>query len=146
MSEPVAVLGAGMVGVSCAIELQRRGARVTLIDRMAPGQETSYGNAGIMPPSSLVPFNSPGLWADLPRLLRNRSAHLRYDPMFLARKSAWVVRFLASARRAVFEQTVPALHALLQLSIAQHRRLSQHQCVLPIEKNTGSFDFRSKSG
>ena len=123
MNQPVAVLGAGMLGVCCALELQRRGALVTLIDRKAPGQETSFGNAGIMPPSSLVPFNNPGLWADLPHLMRNRSAHLRYDPIFLARKLAWVWRFLASTRRAVFEQTVPALHALLSLSLAEHRRL-----------------------
>ena len=137
MSEQIAVIGAGMVGVSCALELQRRGFGVTLMDRKAPGQETSYGNAGIMPPSSLVPFNNPGLWADLPRLLRNRSAHLRYDPMFLARNVAWVCHFLASTRRAVYEQTVPALHALLQLSIGEHRRLLADAGVLGRLRETG---------
>ncbi len=37
-----------MVGVSCALALQKRGIAVTLIDRKAPGRETSYGNAGVL--------------------------------------------------------------------------------------------------
>jgi len=44
----VIVLGAGMVGVSCALHLQRRGCSVALLDRRGPGQETSYGNAGLI--------------------------------------------------------------------------------------------------
>ena len=54
MSSTVAVLGAGMVGVSCALELQRRGHQVTLVDRLGPGRETSYGNAGVLARSSLI--------------------------------------------------------------------------------------------
>ena len=42
----VAVVGAGIVGVSCALFLQADGHRVTLIDRAAPGEGTSFGNAG----------------------------------------------------------------------------------------------------
>jgi len=48
MNTDVIVLGAGMVGVSCALHLQRRGRSVVLIDRRAPGLETSYGNAGLV--------------------------------------------------------------------------------------------------
>jgi D-amino-acid dehydrogenase len=42
------VLGAGMVGAATAVHLQRRGWSVALVDRKRPGQETSYGNAGII--------------------------------------------------------------------------------------------------
>src|SRR5450830_1429887 len=84
MSSTVAVLGAGMVGVSCALELQRRGHQVTLVDRLGPGRETSYGNAGVLARSSLIPFNNPGLWASLPTLLKNRTAQFRYNPAFPA--------------------------------------------------------------
>ena len=44
----IIVLGAGMVGVSVALHLQRRGRDVALIDRRDPGEETSYGNAGLI--------------------------------------------------------------------------------------------------
>src|SRR5262245_17591249 len=42
------VLGAGMVGVSAAVHLAKRGLSVALVDRRSPGEETSYGNAGII--------------------------------------------------------------------------------------------------
>ena len=44
----VIVLGAGMVGVSTALHLQKRGRAVVLIDRRGAGEETSYGNTGII--------------------------------------------------------------------------------------------------
>ena len=51
----ILVLGAGIVGVSAALNLQRRGLRVTLADRQAPGEGASYGNAGILVPGGIVP-------------------------------------------------------------------------------------------
>lgn len=123
MTSSIAVIGAGMVGVACALELQRRGARVTLVDRGLPGGETSGGNAGVMARSSLVPFNDPGLWKALPRLLGNRTAQFRYDPAFLARNAAWAIGFLACARRRAFEETIVALDALIRLSAVEHARL-----------------------
>lgn len=125
MVERLAVLGAGMVGVCCALELQRRGFEVTLIDRREPGRETSYGNAGVLSRSSLLPFNEPSLWAKLPRLLGNRSASLRYDPLFLLRNLGWTLGFLARARQSAFEETATALDALIRLSTSEHQRLLQ---------------------
>lgn len=123
MTGTVAVLGAGVVGVSCALELQRRGARVTLIDRRPPGRETSYGNAGVIARSSLIPLNNPGLWRSLPKLLSNSTASLRYDISFVLRNLGWTLAFLASARRGPFEETVTALDALIRCSMEEHRRL-----------------------
>lgn len=123
MKNTVTVLGAGIVGVSCALELQRRGYVVTILDRSAPGQETSYGNAGVMARSSLMPYNNPGLWASLPRLLLNRSAQLRYNPWFLARNPHWGLGYLIRARRKAFDQTTVALDALIRLSAGEHARL-----------------------
>ncbi|MDD0840388.1 FAD-binding oxidoreductase [Curvibacter sp. HBC61] len=123
MSNTVAVLGAGMVGVSCALELQRRGFQVTLVERRAPGQETSYGNAGVIARSSLIPFNHPGLWANLPGLLRNQSPQFRYSPSFLLRHLGWATAFLARARPGPFEETARALDGLIRLSMAEHLRL-----------------------
>jgi glycine/D-amino acid oxidase-like deaminating enzyme len=44
MQADVVVLGAGMVGVSVAVHLQKHGKHVVLLDRRRPGEETSYGN------------------------------------------------------------------------------------------------------
>lgn len=125
MPSKIAVLGAGMVGVSCALALQARGARVTLIDRREPGRETSYGNAGVASRGSLMPFNNPALWKSLPALAGNRTVQLRYSPSYLLRSVRWAAGFLANTRAPVFEQTTAALDALVTLSLGLHRQWSQ---------------------
>ena len=76
MKQPVFVLGAGMVGISCALELQRRGYAVTLIDRRGPGEETSSGNAGVFSYSNVTPIASPELLGRLHRLILNQDTDL----------------------------------------------------------------------
>ena len=123
MGNQVIVLGAGIVGVCCALELQRRGLSVLLVDRQAPGMETSMGNAGVLARSSLMPFNHPGLWGQLPRLLRNDTVQFRYRWPYLAANLGWASRFLMNARPAVFEETARALDGLIRLSAPEHLKL-----------------------
>ncbi len=59
MTRSVIVLGAGMVGVSSALHLQARGHDVLLVDRKAPGRETSYGNAGLIQREAVEPYALP---------------------------------------------------------------------------------------
>ena len=56
----VLVLGAGMVGVSAALHLQQRGRDVILVDRHElAGEETSFGNAGLIECASVFPYMFP---------------------------------------------------------------------------------------
>ena len=55
----VVVLGAGMVGVFVAPHLQKRGRDVVLIDRRGTGEETSYGNAGLIQRDAVIPYTFP---------------------------------------------------------------------------------------
>jgi len=119
-SRQVTVLGGGIVGVSCSLALQSKGWRVTMVDRLDPGQETSAGNAGVLSRSSLLPFNRPGLGMALPSML------LKSSPGFRLRASAldnwpWMLKFLWHARRSTFDQTTMALDALIQLSVNTHK-------------------------
>ena len=59
MSSSVLVLGAGMVGTCTALHLQQRGFEVTLVDRRAPGLETSFGNAGLIQREAVEPYAFP---------------------------------------------------------------------------------------
>ena len=59
MNADVLVLGAGMIGVSSALALQERGRRVVLVDRVAPGRETSWGNAGMIERTPVLAFPFP---------------------------------------------------------------------------------------
>ena len=133
-----------MVGVCCALELQRRGLEVQLFDRKGPGQETSYGNAGVFARSSLIPLNNPGLWANLPRLLSNRSPQLRYNPVYMLRQTMWGIGFVSRARPAAFNETATALDALIRLSIPAHRRLMEEAGVAHRLRDNGwIFLYRS---
>jgi len=58
----VLVLGAGIVGVSVARELQSKGRKVTLIDKGVPGFGCSYGNAGWITPCFAMPLPQPGMF------------------------------------------------------------------------------------
>lgn len=118
----VLVLGAGMVGVSCALSLCQRGLAVTVLDPLGAGAATSFGNAGVLARSSLMPFNHPGLWSQLPALLRGRHPGFRFDPGWTLRQWRWGLAFLAHARHAAFEETTAALDALIRHSATLHRR------------------------
>jgi D-amino-acid dehydrogenase len=142
----VAVAGAGMVGVSCALALQEKGFDVTLIDRRAPGEETSFGNAGVIARSSLIPFNNPKLWRALPNLLKNESPGFRYDPAYLRRNLGWGARFLAHARATHFAKTTRALDALITLSMAEHKRLRAAAGIAHRYRDTGwLFCYRTEA-
>ena len=123
MVRQVVVLGAGIVGVSVALELLDRGCEVTLIDRKFPGEETSYGNAGVWARSSLVPINNPTLWKNLPKFVSNRTTALRYYLPFLVRNLNWTLRFLMNARHSKVLETAAALDQLITLSMQEHMRL-----------------------
>lgn len=121
MSRTALVLGAGMVGVSCALALQKRGFGVTLIDRREPGSETSYGNAGVISRSSIIPLNNPSLWQSLPAYLRNDHAAVRYRLGHLLRNPGWILRFLAEARPSRLAPRIAALQELTAPALALHK-------------------------
>ena len=94
-----------------------------------------------------MPFNHPGLWEQLPRLLGNRSAGFRYDPAFLIRNLPWATGFLLRARKRVFEETIQALDELIRLSTQAHLRLlaeagAQHR----LRTNGWLFLYRNEAG
>jgi D-amino-acid dehydrogenase len=117
----VVVLGAGIVGVSSAVAVRRRGLSAVLVDRRQPGSETSYGNAGVLSSGSILPLNKPSLWRALPGYLDNRGAALRFNPSWVIRNADWVARFLANAAPSRTLPRAQALHGLIGASLKLHR-------------------------
>ena len=122
MQQPVVVLGAGIVGICCALELQRRGYQVTLIDRRGPGEETSSGNAGILSYSNITPIATPALLGRLHRLIFNRDADLLLHYPHLLSLIPWLARFLIRCRRKTFLTDGDAMSALTLASIDIHKQ------------------------
>ncbi|MGZ2457945.1 glycine/D-amino acid oxidase-like deaminating enzyme [Rhizobium anhuiense] len=84
MTKNAIVLGAGIVGVSTAIHLQRRGRQVTLIDRKDPGNETSFGNAGLIQREGVAPYGFPQQLGLLLRYALNNRTRCALSPAHAA--------------------------------------------------------------
>lgn len=124
MTCDVIVLGAGMVGTSAALQLAERGRKVTLIDRRGIGEETSFGNAGVIEREGLVPVGIP---RDLLRLFRyalNRAPEANYHPSFLPKIAPWLWRLFEATDRAGIETYARAIDTLGRFAIPEHRRLA----------------------
>ncbi len=88
------VLGAGIVGVTTAYELNRDGHEVTVIDREAlPASFTSYGNAGLFAPSHAYAWSSPAAPGILMRSLWRNDQALRFRPTADPRFWSWMWKF-----------------------------------------------------
>lgn len=120
--QDVVVLGAGIVGVSCALALQQKGARVTLIDRNEPGSETSHGNSGVIGRHLMIPHNNPKLWGAIPKYMSNASVQVRYDVGYMLRHVPWILRYLRNTKHKQFMKTVQALDSLISISIPLHEQ------------------------
>ena len=70
----ILVAGAGIVGISTAIWLQRAGHDVVVVDRAGPASGTSHGNAGVLAAGAVVPVTTPGLAFKAPSMLLDRDA------------------------------------------------------------------------
>ena len=123
MSNKVTVIGAGIVGICSALQLQRRGFNVTLLDRKAPASETSSGNAGVISRGSIFPEAAPGIYRKLPAILTNRSRDARVHYGYLLQLSRWGRRALGCSRLARFEANVSVLNELVGGCLAEHQLL-----------------------
>lgn len=124
-SPPIVVIGAGIVGIACALHLQRDGHRVTVIDRLPPGDGTSFGNAGVFAAAAVVPVSVPGIWTKVPGMLRDPHGALRIRWAHLPRLAPWLWRFLRHGRREEVERIAAALALILGDSVDQHRALAR---------------------
>ena len=125
-STDVVVLGAGIVGVSAALHLQARGREVALIDRAgAAGQETSFGNAGLIERSSLIPYLFPRDPARLVKYALNLLAGGALSFLGLAGGFAMAPALLARQRARAGERNIAARRPLIENSLSEHEALIQ---------------------
>jgi D-amino-acid dehydrogenase len=123
MTKNAIVLGAGIVGVSTAIHLQRRGRQVTLIDRKAPGTETSFGNAGLIQREGVVPYGFPQQIGLLLRYALNNRIDAHYHFKALPGQLAFLARYWWNSNARRHEMITRAYAPLIENSILEHKDL-----------------------
>jgi D-amino-acid dehydrogenase len=141
----VLVLGAGMVGVSAALHLQQRGRDVILVDRHElAGEETSFGNAGLIECASVFPLMFPRDFGQILQYAMNRSPQVRYSFSDLPSSLPWLLRyFLASSPDRALHSAMAEL-PLIQRSLVEHEALMAEAAVPDLLRRTGWIKlFRS---
>src|SRR5258707_3270928 len=113
----IVVIGAGIVGMACASYIQRAGHRVTVIDRGAPGEGTSFGNAGCLNASSVVPISMPGVLSQVPRWLLDPEGPLVLRWRYLPVLAPWLWRFVRAGTPERVAAQAPAPRALLRSTL-----------------------------
>ena len=125
MTKTVVIIGAGIVGVSTALWLQREDHDVILVDKQGPGDGASYGNGGVLASCSIVPVTGPSLIAKAPRLLLDRDGPLFLRWAYLPKLSPWLCRYLSHANAADTRRISNALKEIIGDSLADHQALAQ---------------------
>src|SRR5215469_1390509 len=119
----VIVLGAGMVGVSVALHLQQRGRDVVLVDRRGPGEETSYGNSGLIQREGVIPYAFPREFGTILSYAMNRRRDAVYHLSALPRIAPWLFRYWQNSSPERVERSARALAPLMARCIAEHDAL-----------------------
>jgi D-amino-acid dehydrogenase len=141
----VLVLGAGMVGVSAALHLQQRGRDVILVDKHElAGEETSFGNAGLIECASVFPYMFPRDFGQILQYAMNRAPQVRYQFSDLPTFLPWLVRyFLASSPDRALRSAMAEL-PLIRRSLIEHEALIAEAEVPDLLRRTGWIKlFRS---
>ena len=123
-SKRVAIIGAGIVGISAAVWLQRLGHHVVVIDREGPAAGTSYGNAGVLASASIVPVTVPGLIKKAPGMLFDRNAPLFLRWSYLPKLIPFLLSYLKHGNTADVSRIAEGLSLLLHDSPDQHLALA----------------------
>ncbi|WP_323141153.1 NAD(P)/FAD-dependent oxidoreductase [Massilia phyllosphaerae] len=119
----VVVVGAGIIGVACALQLARTGRSVTVLDRQAPGSGASYGNAGHLATEQVFPIADMSILKRIPAMLRDPMGPLRLDWRYLPRAMPWFGRLLLNLQPSQYQRTVAGIRALNEASFDAWMRL-----------------------
>ncbi|MBK0097527.1 FAD-dependent oxidoreductase [Erwinia sp. S63] len=117
------VVGGGIVGVCCALYLQREGLQVTLIDPAKAGESTAKWSCGQLSVGEIIPLSKPGILTKIPGWMLDQTGPLALRPQALPALVPWFLRFLGNARHARIESIAEAMSTLTHHVFADYARL-----------------------
>ncbi len=144
----VAVIGAGIIGVSCALYLREAGQDVVLLDQNPIASGASSGNAGALAFTEILPLAAPGIMRKAMRWLFDPLGPLSLPPAYLLHIAPWLLRLWRASWSKNYQANIGAQFALMQLAqsemlaMLQRCGLEQHlhtQGVLELYDSAASF-------
>ena len=133
----VAVIGCGIVGLSVAFQLQRRGLSCLLVDPRGPAGDASHGNAGAVSVGNLMPQSMPGMLGPALRGLCDPLAPFKLDAGAWPHYAGWLWRFL----RAGGAQRLPAI-----IDATQALNQGARAAWLELAETIGAMDLVGPTG
>ena len=137
MAKNITIIGAGIVGIATASYLRRDGHDVTVVDRLAPGEYCSFGNAGILSPGSCAPQAMPGVLGKVPGYLSDPLGPLAIRPGHFFKALPWFLRLVGASRLSRVEQIADALRPLLNQTFDAYMPLVRQAGIPDIIRQTG---------
>ena len=130
------IIGSGLLGITSAYSLSRRGWEVTVLDRQdGPGQETSFANGSLRTPSMPEPWNAPGSWRVMLKSIGRSDSPLKLRLKALPHLGGWGTRFLLNSsaeryHRNTVKNLKLALHSLEVLARVRQETGIEYGCAL----------------
>ncbi|MCC5961597.1 MAG: FAD-dependent oxidoreductase [Rhodobacteraceae bacterium] len=137
----VLVIGAGVIGLSAALEMQRRGLSVTVLERAPDAQSASIGNAGAFAFSDIEPLAAPGILRRAPKWLIDPLGPLSIPPAYALRIAPWMLRFWRASWRDRFAASCRAQAALMAHSRGALARLVAATDADPLLRRDGQLQL-----
>ena len=137
----IAVIGAGVIGLSCAFRLARAGHEVMLVDPQEPGTGASYGNAGTIADYAVMPVGTPAVLRDLPRLLFDRHSPLAIRRAAILSLAPWLLRFVRQSLPAAAARNATAIAGLVADAAPRWRELAAEIGAAQILQHEGALYF-----
>ncbi|HEX3138574.1 MAG TPA: FAD-dependent oxidoreductase, partial [Rhizobacter sp.] len=133
----VAVIGAGIVGVTSAYELAADGHEVTVFERRGSvAAETSFANAGVVAPGYVTPWAAPGMPWHVLRHMFARHAPVRINPRLSPATLRWMWRWWRSCSAHSYKSNRARLQRLAVFSKERLHSLT-HSLQLDYERAEG---------
>lgn len=123
MSKDVIVLGAGMIGVCTAIYLKAQGKNVLLVDRIDPGRETSYGNAGLIQKEAVEPMAFPRTLSELIRYGLKQDTGLNYHLSKLPKLAPRLLAYASASSPSRYPKIAREYASIIEHCISEHQEL-----------------------
>lgn len=137
--DTLTIVGAGIVGLAAAIELQRAGFDVTIVDKEGAGAGASKGNAGHFATEQVFPLADPAMLPKLPGMLMDPLGPFRIQPRYFFKALPWFMRFLHNMLPSRRSHNSRAIKALNQDSIAAMKSLAEFCNCKELLKLNGSL-------
>lgn len=143
----VAVIGAGIAGLTTARALQKAGFKVALFDGQEPGMGASFGNAGYIAADEVIPLSHGINPLGVAKMLINPLAPLAIRWQHIFSLLPWFLKFLRYAPPARARQGALALTALQKQTLPAWKKLAaQEKLASLIHANGAMIVFETEAG